>query len=98
MSRTYSKKFKEDAVKYAETHKDNLDYHQMADNLGIPYGTLYGWVKEDRRQKNQEQIELNETPENLEAAQREIAFLKRELRDTQDALTVLKKAISILND
>jgi len=28
--------------------------------------------------------------------QKEIAHLKRELRDTQDALDVLKKAISIL--
>ena len=34
--------------------------------------------------------------ERTKEEQREIARLKRELRDTQDALDVLKKAISIL--
>ncbi len=62
----------------------------MADNLGLPYGTLYGWVKQERRHKYKDLVESSENPESLEAAQREIAFLKRELRDTQDALTVLK--------
>lgn len=98
MARTYSSEFINEAIKYAETHKDSMDYTQMANKLGVPYGTLYGWVKKERKKKHQKQIESDETPDNLEEAKKEIEFLKRELRDTQDALTVLKKAISILND
>lgn len=98
MSRTYSSEFKKEAIKYVETHKDSMDFTQMANKLGVPYGTLYGWVKDERKEKHQKKIETAESPNNLEEAKKEIEFLKRELRDTQDALTVLKKAISILND
>lgn len=98
MGRTYSSEFIKDALKYVETHKDRMDYTQMANNMGVPYGTLYGWVKKERKKKKLQQVESDVTPDSLEDAKKEIEFLKRELRDTQDALIVLKKAISILND
>ena len=60
--------------------------------------------QEDSRNNTKEMKELlcymSRHHEDLEKSftdeQKEIARLKRELRDTQDALDVLKKAISIL--
>ncbi len=95
MARTYTHEFKEDAVRYVEEHPE-LDTHQKAEYLGVPYHTLYGWVKEHRRKLRageSEPIKGNLTPE-----EKEIARLKRENQELQDALKILKKAIGILND
>ena len=67
-----------------------------ADYLGMPYDTLYGWYKRARREKRQETSDLRNSP--LTEEEKEILRLKRELRDTKDALEVLKKAISILGE
>ena len=58
----------------------DLSLEECAKNLGIGLSTLSRW---------RQQFEASDE-------QKEIARLKRELRDTQDALDVLKKAISIL--
>ena len=95
MARTYTPEFKEDAVRYCVDHPE-LDNHQKADYLGVPYNTLYGWIKAYNRKLRAgdgEPIKGNLTDE-----EKEIARLKRENRDLQDALEILKKAISILGD
>lgn len=95
MARTYTPEFKEDAVRYVEEHPE-LDIHQKAEYLGVPYHTLYGWVKEYRRKLRAGDgvpIKGNLTPE-----EKEIARLKRENQELQDALKILKKAIGILGD
>jgi len=95
MARTYTPEFKEDAIRYCKDHPE-LDNHQKAEYLGVPYHTLYGWIKEYHRKLragNSEPIKGNLTEE-----EKEIARLKRENRDLQDALEILKKAISILGD
>lgn len=93
--RTYSTEFKQDAIQYIETHSE-LTMQAVADNLGVPKDTLYGWIKAHRRKLragDNEPIKGNLTDE-----EKEIIRLKRELKDTQDALDILKKAISILGD
>ena len=93
--RTYSAEFKQDAIRYVETHPE-LTMKIAADNLGVPKDTLYGWIKAYRRKLRAgdgEPIKGNLTNE-----EKEIIRLKRELKDTQDALDILKKAISILGD
>lgn len=92
--RRYTKEFKEDAVKYVEAHPE-MKIQAVADYLGIPKETLYDWVKTYRRQ-----LRAGETPPlgNLTEEERRIAQLERENRDLKDAIEVLKKAISILND
>ena len=42
--RTYSTEFKQDAIRYVETHPE-LTMKIAADNLGVPKDTLYGWIK-----------------------------------------------------
>ena len=93
MARTYTDEFKRDALRYLEEHPD-IDKKVAASYLDIPYDTLYGWWKRDRREKR------GMTEGNLNGPmteeEKELIRLRRELRDTKDALEVLKKAISIL--
>lgn len=65
----------------------------MSDNLGIGNSTLSKWIKEAKVGNG---IQVRGSGNYSNDEQKEIARLKRKLRDTQDALDVLKKAISIL--
>ena len=92
MAKHYDKQFKLDAVQYFLDHKD-LGLQGCASNLGISQQTLSRWKKE---LKETGDIECRGSGNFSSDEEKEIAKLKRELRDTQDALDVLKKAISIL--
>ena len=50
MARKYTPEFKADAIRYFEDHPD-MDNHKKAEYLGVPYHTLYGWIKEHRRKE-----------------------------------------------
>ena len=76
----YSKQFKEDAVRYRKDHPE-LTVQKAAENLGISESALKNWMKAGNYSSDEA---------------KEIARLKRELRDTKDALEILKKAIGIL--
>lgn len=95
MPKKYSDEFKKDALKYIEDHPE-LDKRVCAEYLGVPYDTLYGWYKRSRREKSQTDIDIKSS--GLSDLEKENIRLRRELRDTQDALDVLKKAISILGE
>lgn len=92
MGRHYEKQFKEDAVQYLLDHPE-MDKRQAAEYLNVPYETLYGWYK---RRMREERGDTTKAYVPMTEEEKEIARLRRELRDTQDALEVLKKAISIL--
>lgn len=89
----HSKQFKLDAINYRKEHPD-LTQVECAKNLGIGVSTLARWEAQFR--DNDGDIPAIGSGCYESEEQREIARLKRELRDTQDALDVLKKAISIL--
>ncbi len=95
MSKQYDKQFKEDAVKYYLEHKD-LGLLKCAQNLGISKTALGTWTKAARENHGEVPVRGSGNYSSDEA--KEIARLKRELRDTQDALEILKKAISILGN
>lgn len=92
MSKQYEKAFKENAVQYRRDHPD-LTVKECADNLGVPKDTLQGWLS---AYKNKGENAFRGSGNYSSDEAKEIARLKRELRDTQDALEVLKKAIGIL--
>lgn len=87
------KQFKLDAVKYRKEHPD-LTQEQCAKNLGIGLSTLGRWLSQSRNTEGD--IPYRGSGNYSSDEQKEIAKLKRELRDAQDALDVLKKAIGIL--
>lgn len=92
MAQQRNKQFKLDAVHYYEAHKE-LGVRGCAHNLGVGYSSLTKWLKEFRESGD---IAYRGSGNYASDEQKEIARLRRELRDTRDALDVLKKAISIL--
>ncbi|TDP43715.1 transposase [Aminicella lysinilytica] len=94
MPRRYSSEFKKDALQYVRDHPD-IDMRVCAEYLGMPYDTLYGWYKMDRREQSGCDT-IDAGASKLSDEEKENIRLRRELRDTKDALEVLKKAISIL--
>lgn len=95
MSRHYDKKFKQDAVKYYLEHKE-LGLLKCAKNLGISKTALGSWTKAAKENHGEVFVRGSGNYSSDEA--KEIAKLKKKLRDTQDALEILKKAISILGN
>ena len=73
--------------------KQYQELQGCATNLGISQQTLSRWQKELRETGD---IESRGSGNYASDEAKEITRLKRELRDAQDALEVLKKAINIL--
>ncbi len=93
MSKQYTKQFKEDAVRYLQDHAD-IGLGGCAKNLGVSKSALSAWSKAARANKGEIPTRGSGNYDSDEA--KENARLRRELRDAQDALDILKKAISIL--
>lgn len=89
----YSQKFKEDAVQYRLEHPD-IALRKCAENLGISESALKNWIRIAKEHEGSVPTRGSGNYASDEA--KEIARLQRELRDTKDALEVLKKAIGIL--
>ena len=87
MAKQHDKQFKLDAVQYYLDHKE-LGVRGCAQNLGVGYSTLTKWLKDFRESGD---IPVRGSGNYASDEQKEIARLKRELRDAQDALDVLKK-------
>ena len=92
-TKQHTKQFKVDAINYRKSHPD-LTQVECAKNLGIGTSTLAKWEAQFR--DNDGNIPVRGSGNYESDEQKEIARLKRELRDAQDALDVLKKAIGIL--
>ena len=91
----HTKQFKLDAINYRKEHPD-LTQVECAKNPGIGVSTLARWEAQFR--DNDGDIPVIGSSSYASDEAKEVARLKRELRDAQDALDVLKKAIGILNE
>lgn len=76
--RNITKQFKLDAIQYYEDHKD-LGVSRCAENLKMGYSTLTKWPKDFRESGD---IPVHGSGNYASDEQKEIARLKRELRDT----------------
>ena len=88
-NKRYSKSFRGKAVKLSY-QRDNLK--DLADELGIKVQNLYRWRVREQ--------ELNHPTNKQKAKKEELAELKRvkkELKDTQLELEILKKAVHIFS-
>ena len=92
-SKQHDKAFKLDALKYVREHPD-LTQEECCKNLGIGLSTLSRWKAQ--YEEHDGDIPVRGSGNYASDEQKEIARLKRELCDAQDALDVLKKAIGIL--
>lgn len=91
--RSFTKEFKEDAARYRREHPE-LTLQQAASNLGISMSALKHWLTVAK--ENEGAVPTRGTGNFSSDEAKEIARLQKELRDTKDALEILKKAISIL--
>src|SRR5699024_6533138 len=89
----YDQQFKENAVRYRLDHPE-LTLKKVAENLGISDSALKTWIRAAKEQEGCVPTRGSGNYSSDEA--KEIARLQRELRDTKDALEILKKAIRIL--
>jgi len=95
MNKQYTKEFKENAVRYYFEHKD-LGLAVCAKNLGTSRTALSVWAKESREHNGEVPTRGSGNYQSDEV--KENARLRKELRYAQDALEILKKAISILGN
>lgn len=93
MAKQYTEEFKKDAVRYWKEHPE-LGIAKCAKNLGIGKSTLSHWGEEYEENEGNIPARGRGNYESDEA--KENARLRKELRDTQEALEILKKAIGIL--
>ncbi|GGK09645.1 transposase [Lentibacillus kapialis] len=90
----FDAQFKQDAVNYYYTSGKSLK--KAAADLKIGESTLGKWVSVA---KNNDGVVQHRGSGNYNSdAEKEIARLKKELRDSQDALEILKKAMGILSN
>lgn len=87
MAKRHDKQFKFDTVQHYEDHKE-LGLCGCAENLRIGHSTLTKWMKDFREFGD---IPVCSSSNCVSNEQKEIARHRRELRDAQDALDVLKK-------
>lgn len=90
--KNYTDEFKNDAVAYRKTH-EALSLKKCAENLGVSVVSLRTWLQ---AADDTGKVTMRGSGNYASDEQKEIARLKRELRDTKDALEILKKAIGIL--
>lgn len=95
MSKQFDKKFKEDAARYYFDHKE-LGLKGCAAKLGVSRTALGVWTKESK--ENNGEVPTRGSGNHASDEAKENARLRKELRDTQDALEILKKAIGILGN
>ncbi|MGO5053912.1 transposase [Lachnospiraceae bacterium LCP25S3_G4] len=91
----YSQQCKEDAVRYRKNHSE-LSLKQAATNLGVSDSALKSWIRVAKESGGV--VETRDSGNYSSDEAKEIVRLQRELRDTRDALEVLKKAIGILEN
>ena len=94
--RKYTPEFRAEAVVLLE--RDTRAVQQVADDLGISYGTLRNWYNADRMAKRRKK-DVGEAPAAPETAEQKLARLEREiaaLRRENESLKmdreILKKA------
>ena len=88
--RVYSESFKEKAVSLSY-QRENIK--ELADELGIQVQRIYKWRASGRKQVNLKSISNSKLQEELP----EVKRLKKELKETQLELEILKKAVHIFS-
>ena len=90
----YSEEFKQDAVNYYLGSGKTLE--SAASDLKVSKSSLSKWAL--TAEENSGQVKHRGSGNYSSDAEKENARLRKELKDAKDALDILKKAISILND
>ena len=85
----YDKSFKLEAISLS----DEIGVKKAADQLGIPYHTLYDWRKSHNRYNDQAFVGSGNKHKPTDEKDLRILELERELRESQRANEILKEAL-----
>ena len=92
----FTEEQQQEALQYVADHP-NLTIRQCAENLGMGYSTLQRF-KSKAVNSSDGKPKFTGSGHYSNEYEKENARLQRELRDAQEALKILKKAISILGN
>lgn len=93
-NRKFTQEFKQDTIDYY--HSSGKSIKKVAEEIGIGHSTLSRWLSEAR--DNNGKAEYRGSGNYATDKDKEIARLRKELKDTKDALMILKKAMGILGN
>ncbi len=93
-TKNYTAEFKQDAVNYY--YSSGKSSEQVAEDLKVAKSTMSRWITDSK--KNNGTVTHRGSGNYGSDIEKENAMLRKELKDARDALDILKKAISILND
>ena len=86
---TYDKSFKEEAVRLS----DEIGVKKASEQLGVPYHTLTGWRRNERRYSTQAYVGSGHKRVSADPKEQRIYELKKENRELQRANEILQEAL-----
>ena len=90
-AKSYDKAYKEQAVKLAK----EIGSKKASNELGVPYGTLYGWIKA----ANNGELDVGErTPENAMSLAEEVRQLRKETKEQAKEIKRLNELNEFLEE
>ena len=90
-TKSYDKGYKEQAVKLAK----EIGSKKASNELGVPYGTLYGWIKAT----NNGDLDVSErTPENAMGLAEEVRQLRKETKEQAKEIKRLNELNEFLEE
>jgi transposase len=87
----YNQKFKEEAVKYIQQHSKPLT--AIAEEMNIPAGTLSKWLHKYRQFPDEPFVGSG----NIREEDKRVKQLEQHVRDLEEELAILKKAVHIFS-
>ena len=86
---TYDKSFKEEAVRLS----DEIGVKKASEQLGVPYYTLTGWRRNERRYSTQAYVGSGHKRTSNDPKEQRIYELEKENRELQRANEILQEAV-----
>ena len=93
ITKTYDQEFKSQAIKLAQ----EIGGHKAADELGIPCGTIYAWMKAFKEGRL-EAKEAIHTPKNALSLNEELIELRKHVREQDKEIRRLKEENEFLEE
>ena len=87
---TYDKSFKEEAVRLS----DEIGVKEASEQLGVPYYTLTGWRRNERRYSSQAYVGSGHKRVSADPKEQEIYELRKENAELRRANDILQEALS----
>ena len=93
ITKTYDQEFKSQAVKLAQ----EIGGHKAAEELGVPSGTIYAWIKAFKEGRLEAKAAVH-TPSNALSLNEELIELKKHIKEQDKEIRRLKEENEFLEE